>query len=74
MISKVKQFLSEVNALQEEYGLFIIAQEEQELLVSLGRDETPNNVVCYTGDISLGGDYKENAIFVEDNIERMSND
>jgi hypothetical protein len=74
MISKVKQFLTEVNALQEEYGLYIIAQEEMELLVSLGRDETPNNVVCYTGDTTLGGSYKENAIFIEDNIERMSND
>jgi len=74
MVSRVEKFLTEVNALQEEYGLYIIAQEEQELLISLGRDETPNNVVCYTGDSTLGGDYQDNAVFVEENLRRMSDD
>ncbi len=74
MINKVKQFLTEVNALQEEYGLFIIAQEEHELLVSLGRDETPNNVVCYTGDVTIGGDYQDNIIFIEENLRRLNDD
>ena len=74
MINKVKQFLTEVNALQEEYGLFIIAQEKHELLVSLGRDETPNNVVCYTGDVTIGGDYQDNIIFIEENLRRLNDD
>lgn len=74
MKTTVEKFLHEINALQEEYGLYIIAQEEQELLVSLGRDETPNNVVCYTGDVSIGGEYQDNAIFVDENIKRISND
>ena len=74
MKSKVEQFLQDIDALQEEYGMYLISQEEQELLVSLSRYEAPSEILCYTGDSTVGPEYENNRVFVPENLERVDND
>ena len=67
-MSKIKQFLTELNALQEEFGLYVVSDTEEELLISLERNNNPNNIVCYVGDHTINGfdDIKASFINEED--------
>ena len=52
-MDKIAQFLIALNEIQEEYGMYIVTEYEEEMLISL--DRTPNNhmIVCMTGESSI---------------------
>jgi len=70
----VEKFLHEVNALQEEYGLFIVANTEEELLVSLERNDNQSAVVCLTGDYTIKELNKDKAIVINELLLRLDDE
>ena len=63
MTKKIEKFLHELNALQQEYGLFIVTESEEEILVSLERNANTQNIVCYTADHTINDLDDERAEF-----------
>lgn len=52
-MKKINQFLTELNGLQEEFGLYVVSETEEELLISLERNNNRNNIVCYLGNHTI---------------------
>ena len=73
-MNKVEKFLHEVNALQEEYGLYIISDQEQELLISLDRTDNQSAVVCLTGDVTIKDYNKDKGLIIPELLMRISDD
>ena len=73
-MNKVEKFLHEVNALQEEYGLYIISDQEHELFVSIDRSDNQSTVVCLTGDYTIKEYNKNKGLIVTDLLVRISDD
>ncbi len=71
MKDKVKQFMTELNAIQEEYGLYIVSEAEEELLISLERNDNPTNIVCYVGSHSVSDFDDDRSIIDVVNIEKV---
>ena len=70
-MSKIKQFLTELNALQEEFGLYVVSDTEEELLVSLERNNNPVNIVCYVGDHTISGFDDIHSIIDPENAKKV---
>ena len=70
----VEKFLHEVNALQEEYGLYIVSDQEQELLVSTERNDNQSTVVCLTGDHTIKEYNKEKGLLITEILLRLGNE
>ena len=70
-MNKLEKFMHEVNALQEEYGLYIVSEEERELLISLERKDNQSQVVCLTGDWTIKDLDKDKAVVIRELLMKV---
>lgn len=70
-MNKLEKFMHEVNALQEEYGLYIVSEEERELLISLERNDNQSQVVCLTGDWTIKDLDKDKAVVIRELLMKV---
>jgi len=47
-MEKVRDFLAAVAELQEEYGMYIVTEMEEPILLSLETNANNHNIICYT--------------------------
>jgi hypothetical protein len=68
---QVIDFISDLNEIQEKYGMFIVTESEEPILVSLEPNANNHNILCYTNNVVIDELRLDLAEFDSVNIERI---
>jgi len=72
-MSKVRDFLQEVAELQQQYGIYIVTETEEPVLLSLEPNANNHNIVCYTNRTYID-ELSDEAVFDEINMKVLEDD
>lgn len=68
---QVIDFMSELAEIQEKYGMYIVTETEEPILVSLEPNANNHNILCYTNNVVIDELKLDLAEFDTVNLEKL---
>ena len=68
---QVIDFMSELAEIQDKYGMFIVTETEEPILVSLEPNANNHNILCYTNNVVIDELKLDLAEFDTVNLEKL---
>lgn len=68
---QVIDFISELSEIQDKYGMYIVTETEEPILVSLEPNANNHNILCYTNNVVIDELKLDLAEFDTVNLEKL---